>query len=497
MLVSAAAAILLHRNGHTQGDDFALYLRQARSIFDGDSAQVIADNRLAVLNSNDGFSPIGYPWGWPLILSPFVHVWGLDYDRLKLIEVALLCAWLVLVHGIIRRRVGRPIALGVVAVFGTTLSFLTHTDELLSEFPHLVAVALVIWWYDRVRERTTLIAARTGELAVLGGLVVVAFNMRREGIVLVGVIAILQLGELGDRASAAGFHRWKRLWREVRDRWRPIVTPHLTFFVGAVLFQLMLPTDLLPESGNSRTHIPDRFAEYPSVLTKHLGIGDHPAIGVTFIVLALVGAVLGMRRRPALDGVLVLTALFSALTISTHFRLVDRYWFQVDPWVLYFAVVGVVELARFALRRRERWSLGLAVLPILWLVIVHVVVVPSRIGDARDFDDSGRKQVGPTNAEYVPIFEAVRTYTPPDAIIDYFRARTMTLLTDRVAIQQTNIDRIREHADYFAQHRGTDYWQPRFSLADGVAMGFEVVWQNPDWILWKVAPPDVALASVP
>ncbi|MBI5089527.1 MAG: hypothetical protein HZB15_11910, partial [Actinobacteria bacterium] len=103
VLVSAVAAIALHRNGHTQGDDFALYLRQARSIFDGDTNQVIADNRVAVLNSNNGFSPIGYPWGWPLLLSPFVHLWGLDYDRLKLIEVAMLSTWLVLAHGIIRR----------------------------------------------------------------------------------------------------------------------------------------------------------------------------------------------------------------------------------------------------------------------------------------------------------------------------------------------------------------------------------------------------------
>ena len=37
--IGAIAAILLHRNGHNQGDDFALYLRQARSIFDGDPAQ--------------------------------------------------------------------------------------------------------------------------------------------------------------------------------------------------------------------------------------------------------------------------------------------------------------------------------------------------------------------------------------------------------------------------------------------------------------------------
>ena len=109
-------AVLLHRNGHTQGDDFALYLRQARSLFDGDVAQVVADNRFTVINSAGAFSPIAYPWGWPLLLSPFVHLWGLDYDRLKLLEVACFCVWLVLVHGIVRRRAGRLLALAVTAV---------------------------------------------------------------------------------------------------------------------------------------------------------------------------------------------------------------------------------------------------------------------------------------------------------------------------------------------------------------------------------------------
>jgi len=82
---SGLLAVLLHRNGHTQGDDFALYLRQARSIFDGDIGAVVADNRFSVLNSDSAFSPIAYPWVWPLLLSPFVFLWNFDYDRLKLV----------------------------------------------------------------------------------------------------------------------------------------------------------------------------------------------------------------------------------------------------------------------------------------------------------------------------------------------------------------------------------------------------------------------------
>ena len=76
------------------------------------SAEVVADNRFAVINSTGAFSPYAYPWGLPLLLSPFVHLWDLDYNRLKLVEVAAFCIWLVLVHGIVRRRLGRVLALG-------------------------------------------------------------------------------------------------------------------------------------------------------------------------------------------------------------------------------------------------------------------------------------------------------------------------------------------------------------------------------------------------
>jgi hypothetical protein len=64
---SAVAAVLLHRHGHDIGDDFALYLRQARSLFDGDVADVVSDYRFSVLSSTGAFSPYAYPWGWPLL----------------------------------------------------------------------------------------------------------------------------------------------------------------------------------------------------------------------------------------------------------------------------------------------------------------------------------------------------------------------------------------------------------------------------------------------
>lgn len=476
--VGAVTAILLHRNGHNQGDDFALYLRQARSIFDGDPAQVVSDNRFAVLNSGGAFSPIAYPWVFPLLLSPFVKWWGLDYDRLKLVEVACFCAWIVVVHGIVRRRAGRVLAIAIAAVLATAPALLAHTDQLLSEFPHALALAVFIWWFDRVKQEHDLITSATSRLVTLGVLGALAYNVRRESVVLIGAILVVQLVEL--------FQAW-RSDPTRRVPWLTVATPHLAMVGSIVVFQLLLPSMLIPDSGDGPRYIPDRIGDFAGVLTRQLGIGRHPAIGTVILLLAVAGVVIGCIRRPKLDIPLAAIGVLSVATVSTHFRMVDRYYFQVLPWVLYFAaqaIIALVQLSREAEVRRV--APVIAAVPLLYLVAVHAAVLPGDIGDARDFNRAGRQQIGPTDPATIPIYEAVEKYTGPDAVIAFFRARTMSLLTDRRSFQTTSLPRIQQRADYFAQQRFSDYFQPGATEAELTAAGLVEVWSNERWILWRL-----------
>jgi hypothetical protein len=478
VVTTAALAVTLHRNGHTMGDDFALYLRQARSVLDGDVREVVADNRFSVLYSTGEFSPSAYPWGWPLLLSPFVHLWGLDYDRLKLVEVAAFCAWLVLVHGIIRRRAGRVLALAIVAVLGTAPMLLAHTDELLSEYPAAAAVALFIWWWDRVRERHRLTAAGATDLIILGALAAAAFNVRRESIVLVFAIAVIQCGEL------VGLARRRR--QAVVLPWRTVATPHVAFLVSAALVQLLLPSMLFPENRDHAGYIGARLVRYAGDLTEQLGLGSLRALGGFIIGLAIVGMIVGCRRRPALDGPLAAITVLSAIAVSTQFRMVGRYYFQILPWVVYFATVAVTAGVGWALRGDARLVPRLAVLPLAYLLVVHAFVLPGDIADARDFNRGGHQQVGPTSPAVTPIFDAVSTFTRPDDVIAFFKARTMTLYTDRRAIQTSDLEHVRDFADFYAQLRGSSYYQPALTVDEARDLGFMMVWSDPNWILWRV-----------
>jgi hypothetical protein len=484
---TAYVADQLHRRGHTTGDDFALYLRQAGSLFNGNIAKVIADNVFLADNSV-GVTPGMYPWGYPLLLSPFVRWWGLDYERLKLVDVAALCIWLVLFHGIVRRRAGRIVALALTAVFATAPVYLLHTDQLLTELPDMAAVALVIWMLDRIMRAHRTTTAPTSELIVLGLLVVFAYNVRRESIVLVAVVAAAQLVDLVAARSRS-------------IPWRRLATPHLTFVVGAALAQFLLPATLIPDNDNSKRYIATRvLTDYPAQLTTQLGLDSHLLFGRILLALAAAGVVVSCAVAPRRNVPLAVLMFGTMLLVGTHFRMVSRYYYQVTPWVAYFAtMLVVVYVQRISARvspggpslRVRRALLTLAVLPALWVTALHVWALPSRVEAARRFNDSGATQSGPTNPRNVPVYDAIRKNTHTDDVILYYRARTLTLYTDRPAYQTTSVNNLWK-CDFFMQSLRSDYSQPRVSAEDLIGRGFEAVWESSDWRLWRC--PDDAVA---
>jgi hypothetical protein len=79
---------------------------------------------------------------------------------------------------------------------------------------------------------------------------------------------------------------------------------------------------------------------------------------------------------------------------------------------------------------------------------------------------------------------AVMELTPPDAVVTYYRARTMTLLTDRRSIQTRDVERIRARSDYWVQRRDWSFWQPDLDESRVSGLGFVEVWSNERYVVW-------------
>ena len=239
----AFVSVALHRHGQGWGDDFALYLRQARSLIDGNIGQVIADNHVNVDSAAlPGFSPYVYPWSFPVLLAPFVRLWGLDVDRLKLVEVACWCAFLACWYGVLRRRMSTWLAWTTTAAAGWSLVYLRHTDWILSELPYMAALAATLWYADRIRAgapRWDAVDRR--HLITLGVAMMVVFNVRREGLAIVPAVLAMQLADVLPR-------------RQGRVDWRALATPHLAFVVTVLGLQVALPSALAPEYAGAGLH---------------------------------------------------------------------------------------------------------------------------------------------------------------------------------------------------------------------------------------------------
>ena len=278
---------------------------------------------------------------------------------------------------------------------------------------------------------------------------------------LVGVIVVVQLVELAVYCRRRA-PRSPVPWRDRRHRRTPR-SP-----ASAVGFQLLLPSMLFPDNGDSAGvhRRPDRRLSR-GVLTEQLGLGQHPAIGA--LILAARGRRHGRRVHPPARASTSrwppLTVL-SAIAVSTHFRMVGRYYFQIAPWVLYFAAVAVVAAVRRSCwRSRDRRCVAVVrracrcctSSPSTSPCCPATSATSQRLRPRRARSRSAR----PTRASR-PIFDAVAgahrarrrhrllpgphddaVHRPPDDPDD----RTSTASLQR--------------ADYFAQLRGSDYYQPR------------------------------------
>lgn len=453
VVVGAMAAVMFasHRAGHWWGDDWALYIRQAQSLVDGNPGQVIDENRFTVETSRGpAFSPPLYPWGFPIVLAPFVAVVGADVDQLAVVPVlcavVFACSWFALA----RRRVGAVAALlGTVAVTLTPL-LLGWTELIQSEWPFLAVVFAVLVLADRLSVEGTFVdlSARLWPLALAGFGAAAAFTVRREGLGMVAGIALAQAAALPAVLS-------KDLLRDADRRVRlllRLLVPHMTALATVVVLQVTLPSTLVPQySGTGVGNVWKFRRRHIEHLLEVAGImrpwQDEPIVlgssglgwtaAVTYLTLAATGVVLAVAVHRRRDLHLVGYAV-AAFLIGGSFRsAINRYVVTIAPILLLFALAAVAAAAG-----ATRWPQARAVLAsvaLLPLVVGNVWQAVDRVDSARTFADAGAVEWGPNHPAAIEMFEQVRRLTAEGDVVAAPKARAMTLATDLLAVQVDDV----------------------------------------------------------
>ena len=445
LVVGAMAAVMFatHRAGHWWGDDWALYLRQADGLVSGHPGRVLAENELAVtMSRGPAFSPPLYPWGFPVVLAPFVAVWGTDIDRLAIVPVLSACAFACAWHLLARRRIGVvPAIVGTVAITLSPL-LLGWTELIQSEWTFLAVATAALVVLDRVvaEERLVGPAARWGALVAVGLWTAAAFSVRREGLALAAAVGAAQLAAL-----VAGR---RTVPRPAFDRRvvAQLAVPHGVALTAVWLFQALLPTTVIPRyTGTSLRNVWRFRSEHVDHLLEIVGLkrpweSDPTVFGNAvigwvvaglFFGLALPGLIWALLRRR--DAHLAAYAV-TAFVIGASFRVaINRYLCTVAPILL---LLGLAFAARVVGgSRRPRLAVAVTTLAVAAIVAGNLANAHLRIDRAADAAASGAVEWGPTHPDAIAMFDEVRALTGPDDVVGAPKARAMTYATDRRAVQ--------------------------------------------------------------
>ena len=486
-----------HRAGHWWGDDWALYIRQAQGLLHGDAGQVIEENRFAVeMSRGAAFSPPLYPWGFPILLAPFVAIVGPDVDRLAVVPVLCSMVFAASWYTLAKRRLGAlPALVGVVAVTLTPL-LVGWTELIQSEWPFLATTAVVLVGLDRLADRGALTdaAAPLWPVLMVGVGAAAAFSVRREGLAMVGAIAVAQIVAL---AADRGWWGERHTWPTLAAR---LLAPHVAALAVVGVLQAVLPSTLVPQyTGTSvrnvwtfrRDHL-DHLAEVsglkrswqdaPEVLGSTALGWFAVVVYVTAAVAGIVLAVVMFRRR---DLHLVAYAV-GALLIGGSFRSpINRYVCTIAPLLVLLGATAIATAARLVPWRHTGTVVVTAVL--FLPALGNVVQVDTRIDGAERAAEVGAIEWGPTHPLAIEMFDAVIELTDPGAIVAAPKARAMTLETERLAVQVDDYRPIPDtvRVDLVVVEHDSALAAELAAAAAGDELRFRRVWQNERFAIYE------------
>ena len=462
-----AVSILNLRPGHIWGGDFQLYIRQALSIINNDKEQVAEDVYFMLENSNDHtFSPVTYPWGFPILLVPVVLATGMnnypsvsDFQVLKWYMVFLYITFVLLFYLWVRNKFCGWIPVLLMIILGFQPAFISHINHIMSEIPYLCFIILSFVFIDYSVNTLSNTKERDKEhdsnkkpygkhnnrhditgtdyiMALVTGVIIYfTSQIRTEGFLLFpalmaaqAVILYRQYNEYIKNQEHNEYHKSVQsgkisILKQLNMLY--LLIPYLGAAVFAVIWTLIFPSGFVSHFGHSSLinygTIVNNVVSYFYQVQHYMPLSGEVLSGL-FMIICLTGYIKNLFRYPA-------PAVFFTLTIMLFIvwpHNSTRYFLCLVPFLLFFFALGLKWLGIFFKEPAISW--------IVTVCFALIITVKAGLMTNSRFPSRETLLLGPAVKESTEMFNFVRKNTSPDDVIGFFRPRVMYLYTGRKAL---------------------------------------------------------------
>jgi len=451
LILCLLTSIAILNRGQDWGDDFALYIRQAASITQGTTAEFVAQNAFTNANSSRIFGPSAGAWGFPLVLSPFYGVFGLDPLALKVPGVIFFLLFLIAFFLLLRERVHPMEGVLIVAVLAFAPVMITFQNDIMSDIPSLAMSTLAVWLIVRfICENQGRLGSLIENL-ILGAVIFLAFLFRASAALLLLTLFVCQL--------IMAFQQRNKLV----DRKRALLhsaTPYLVFGILWAISLTVFPGSLETSSGtlgiasqlNDVEIIKNNLYVYFHMIDEAF-LGDISGAKIIYgalLAFFLIGVLARFKKDYAF---LIYSALILGLLVNFPLLGGPRYFFPILPFFVYFSFQGMK--AAFSGLSRPSHIIGLSMAYLLWIFLLAAFACTS-IRTAAANLQADRQRDGPFDAASTQMFDFIKTETDPESVVIFAKPRAMLLMTDRSSIMINHCDQL-SRGDYIVLLRNVDW----------------------------------------
>jgi hypothetical protein len=434
--------------GHNWGDDFSSYIMQAKSITELNPRGFIEANRFTVENSSYPYgAPIAYPWGFPVLLSPFYALFGLNMIGLKLLGVISFLLFIVLLWVGFRKYHSIFWLLCLTCLFSLNPNMLSFTDQILSDLPFLLLSTASVLLMGRLIINKRKLISPVWDYILLGAIISGAFFIRASGVLLLITLAITQFIVLalglrqGDFPNGQSSISFRRLFSDKGVFLKNLLInmiPYISLFCIVLLWETIMPKG---------------FASYLPYLSSTLSINDikqnlnHyidlPAeflISVPYFYLfyfaSIPIAIAGIIRRYRSDYhivvYIILTFLLYILFSSPKSPQGLRYLFPILPFYYSFVITGLEIFQGGKTNIARNFRKPVCLFPILFVLTYFSIY---SVGNAcLNISNHRETFAGPYTKESQNMFSFIRSNTEKESTIVFFKPRLMRMMTNRKSL---------------------------------------------------------------